>query len=128
MTSTRGKVVTGFALVACSLTNACHEGTNRSSVSPASAMVQTWRGKWNYVQPNVEDDTNVGHLECPDGFSLALPQIGWMDLTQTDGRLSATTDQGCTWTFALQNGRAELSPASQTCFNRVIGSSYTLAR
>lgn len=121
-------MTSAFVLIACSLTNACHEGTNRSSVSPASATEQTWRGKWNYVQPNEKDDTNVGHLECPDGFSLSLPQIGWMDLARTDGRLSATTDQGCTWTFALRDGRAELSPASQTCFNRVIGSSYTLTR
>jgi hypothetical protein len=102
-------VVSGSMLMAC----------RGAPVGDAASAVQTaWRGKWNYVQPNAGDDTNIGHLVCADGFSLTLPQIGWIEVTQANGSLSATTDQGCTWTFVTRKDGADLSPPSQTCFNK----------
>lgn len=113
------------ALAAVMMLTACHDATRATLPGTVRGA---WSGTWNYVQPDANDGTNVAHLGCPDGFSLAIPQIGWIVFTQTDTRLSATTDQGCTWTFAEHGGIARLSPASQTCFNNVIGSSYTLTR
>jgi len=69
-----------------------------------------------------------GKPSCPSGFALALPQIGGITFADVDGRLTGTTDQGCTWTFAQDGDSADLAPSEQTCFNQVIGSSYTLTR
>jgi len=84
-------------------------------------------GTWNYDLP-AADGTNVAQLACPSGFALALPQIGSITFADTGGRLTGTTDQGCSWTFASDGDSADLDPSEQTCFNQAIGSSYTLTR
>jgi hypothetical protein len=107
---------------------ACRDTSGAGAAIPASAFVGSWSRVWNYTQPDRQDDTNMAYLACPDGFSLAIPQIGWIAFGRPHGLLSATTDQGCTWTFADHGDRVQLSPASQSCFNKVIGSSYTLTQ
>ena len=87
-----------------------------------------WNGTWNYTQPDIAADRNIGHLSCPDGFALVLPQLGWAQFAHRDRRLVVETDQGCQWTFARRGHGAALDPPAQTCFNKVIGSSYTLTR
>jgi len=75
----------------------------------------------------------VGTIQCPatgkanQGFVLVVPQIGNLTMTRKeDGRLEGRTDQGCTWTFTDHGSSSELDPAPQSCFNKVIGSSYTI--
>ena len=58
---------------------------------------------------------------------LVVPQIGNLTATRKEaGRLEGRTDQGCTWTFKDNGSSSELDPAPQSCFNKVIGSSYTI--
>jgi hypothetical protein len=46
-----------------------------------------------------------------------------------DRSVTGRTDQGCTWRFTPVPGGLELSSGkAQTCFNHVIGSSYTMTR
>jgi hypothetical protein len=100
-------------------------------------LAQTQEGKyagmWNYDQPNASTGTNVGTIQCParekagQAFVLVVPQIGNLTMTQKeDGRLEGKTDQGCTWTFKDDGSSSELNPTPQSCFNKVIGSSYTI--
>ena len=42
--------------------------------------------------------------------------------------MTGTTDQGCTWQFALESGTLQLAFPGQTCFNTVIGSEYQMNR
>lgn len=89
-------------------------------------------GVWNYTHPDAATGTGIAALSCPAGpmspaIELPLPQIGWIEFTATgDEMLSGTTDQGCTWSFAVDDGVASISPAGQSCFNANIGSSYTI--
>jgi hypothetical protein len=93
---------------------------------------------WNYAQPNGRTSENIAQLQCPapkgspegmHGFGMMIPQIGNLTITNAaDGHLKGVTDQGCSWTFKVGSSSAELEPASQTCFNKVIGSSYTITQ
>jgi hypothetical protein len=92
-----------------------------------------YAGIWNYDQPSAATGANVGTIQCPatgkanQGFVLVVPQIGNLTMTRKeDGRLEGRTDQGCTWTFTDHGSSSELDPAPQSCFNKVIGSSYTI--
>lgn len=93
-------------------------------------------GTWNYDQPNSQRMTNIAVVSCPPGTAscakvppISLPQIGNVVFAAgPDGSVTGRTDQGCTWRFAPHAGGLQLSPARQTCFNKVIGSSYTMTR
>jgi hypothetical protein len=91
-------------------------------------------GAWNYDQPNVQSGVNMAQIDCPlangsPAFSTIIPQIGNVVFSKRADRIvQGKTDQGCTWTFAVEGSTAELSPAAQTCFNDVIGSSYTITK
>ncbi len=92
-----------------------------------------YAGIWNYDQPSAATGANVGTIQCPatgkanQAFVLVVPQIGNLTMTRKEGdRLEGRTDQGCTWTFTDHGSSSELDPAPQSCFNKVIGSSYTI--
>jgi hypothetical protein len=110
-------------------------GTLITSEASAQAQKDKYVGVWNYDQPDVATDANIGRIGCPatskggQGFALVIPQIGNLTLIRKDdGRLEGRTDQGCTWTFKENGSAAELDPVPQDCFNKVIGSSYTMTR
>ena len=106
--------------------------------SYCAAQESKYLGVWNYDQPNGETSENIAQLQCPapkgspegmHGFGMMIPQIGNLTITNAaDGHLKGVTDQGCSWTFKVGSSSAELEPASQTCFNKLIGSSYTITR
>jgi hypothetical protein len=107
--------------------------TSPGSKTLAQTPVEKYIGVWNYDQPSASTGANVGKIQCPTtgkaghAFVLVVPQIGNLTMTRKeDGRLEGRTDQGCTWTFKDGGSSAELDPAPQSCFNRVIGSSYTI--
>jgi hypothetical protein len=81
--------------------------------------------------------TNIAVASCPAGTPscasvppISIPQIGYVVFSAgPGGSVIGHTDQGCTWRFTPQPGGLELSPgAAQSCFNHVIGSSYTMTR
>ncbi len=104
--------------------------------SCGAAQENNYLGVWNYDQPNGKASENIAQLQCPapkgapegmHGFGMMIPQIGNLTITEAAaGHLKGVTDQGCSWTFKVGSSSAELDPASQTCFNKVIGSSYTI--
>jgi hypothetical protein len=106
--------------------------------SCCAAQESKYLGVWNYDQPSEKASQNMAQLQCPapkgspegmHGFGMVIPQIGNLTITKApDGHLKGRTDQGCTWTFKAGSKSAELDPASQTCFNKVIGSSYTITQ
>jgi len=110
----------GLALV-CSLNTTCAQ---ESKVA----------GTWNYDQPNPKTGINIAIIHTPQSAAgmqgeFVVPQVGNIVLSsEGDGRLTGRTDQGCTWTFQLEAGTSTLAPATQTCFNKVIGSRYTITR
>ncbi len=85
-------------------------------------------GTWNYDQPDRSPGKNIGKVVCPSpGPTIVVPQIGSIVISKTgESTIQGKTDQGCTWTFAVQDESAVASPPQQSCFNHVIGSSYTL--
>ena len=105
---------------------------------PREGVAQTqehkYSGIWNYDQPDASADVNIGIIRCPsmkgDGeFVVTVPQIGNLTIKRKEnGHLEGRTDQGCTWTFKDNGSSAELDPVPQSCFNKVIGSSYTMIR
>jgi hypothetical protein len=85
-------------------------------------------GWWNYRTPEPGTGLNTA-VVSGTGFSEEFPQVGWVDFTQdADGEVTGTTDQGCTWQFALESGELQLAAPGQTCFNKVIGSKYQMNR
>jgi hypothetical protein len=111
----------------------CLGATLLGSETLAQAANDKYIGVWNYDQPSASTGANVGTIQCPAGgnggqaFMLVVPQIGNLTMTRKeDGRLEGTTDQGCTWAFKDDGASGELDPAPQSCFNKVIGSSYTI--
>ncbi|MFO0685118.1 MAG: hypothetical protein U0234_23870 [Sandaracinus sp.] len=115
-----------LALVATLALAACTAPT-------AGAGSQAFAGRWLYGHPDPTSGDGVARLHCPASatspeLALPLPQIGWIDFTVSpDGTLSGTTDQGCTWAFTVEGEVASIASTDQTCFNRNIGSSYTIA-
>jgi hypothetical protein len=103
-----------------------------------TAQESKYLGVWNYDQPNAKTSENVAQLQCPapkgspegmHGFGMMIPQIGNLTITKgAAGHLKGVTDQGCSWTFKAGADSAELDPATQTCFNKVIGSGYTITQ
>ena len=108
------------------------------ATSCCAAQENNYLGVWNYDQPNGATLENIAALQCPapkasaegmHGFGMMIPQIGNLTITKApDGHLKGVTDQGCSWIFKAGADSAELDPASQTCFNKVIGSSYTITQ
>ena len=108
------------------------------AASCCAAQQSSYLGVWNYDQPNGRTSENIAQLLCPapkgspadiHGFGMMIPQIGNLTITEAAaGHLKGVTDQGCSWTFKAGPSSAELDPASQTCFNKVIGSSYTITQ
>jgi hypothetical protein len=99
----------------------------------AQAQEDKYAGTWNYDQPSASTGVNIATIGCPattkGAFVLTVPQIGTLTLKRNvDGRLEGRTDQECTWTFKDGASSAELDPVQQSCFNKVIGSSYTITR
>jgi hypothetical protein len=95
---------------------------------------QRYLGRWNYTQPDRGTLRNVAVVSCA-AVSCAgtpvfeIPQIGDLVFsTAADGAIIGRTDQGCTWRFAVRPDSLELDPASQYCFNQVIGSGFTITR
>lgn len=112
-------------LLALSLVLAACSTSSEPSTDAAAAFV----GTWNYGHPNTTTGEGIAQLRCPGSgpTPLPLPQIGWVKVARTGpASLSGTTDQGCTWSFAVHDKVATLDPPSQTCFNKNIGSSYTI--
>ena len=104
---------------------------------PLPAGIERDLGTWNYDQPSSETMTNIAVAYCPAGTPscasvppVSLPQIGYVVFSAgSGGSVLGRTDQGCTWRFTPVPGGLELSPgAAQSCFNHVIGSSYTMTR
>jgi hypothetical protein len=100
-------------------------------------------GTWNYDMPDRVTMRNVATASCSPSNtkcssaaqhgrsspSFKLPQIGYVTFSQTsDGAIIGHTDQGCTWRFEPGPRSLELTPPSQSCFNHVIGSGYTITR
>jgi hypothetical protein len=100
-------------------------------------------GEWNYDQPDRESLRNIAEIRClaaqpdcpsfnpsaPPGSPVQIPQIGRIVFSkEPDGKIVGRTDRGCTWRFTAQSDSLQLDPPSQTCFNRVINSGYTLTR
>jgi hypothetical protein len=92
-------------------------------------------GVWNYDQPNLTAGTNIAALECPaakngaPAFSTQVPQIGNITFEKSGSTgLRGITDQGCSWSFVVSGSQATMSPPAQSCFNKVIGSRYTITR
>ncbi|MEU8378816.1 hypothetical protein [Streptosporangium sp. NPDC048865] len=93
-------------------------------------------GTWNYDQPVRESLRNIAVISCPDASTschpippLHVPQVGDVVFSEgAGGAITGRTDQGCTWTFAARPTSLELDPPSQNCFNRVIGSAYTITK
>jgi hypothetical protein len=113
-------------------------GTAQAS-PPPDASAHKYLGTWNYDQPDPATMRNIAVLSCPpagDGCAsgplplpLHIPQIGNIVFSAAaNRRVVGRTDQGCAWTFAVTTGSLELSPPGQSCFNRTIGSAYTLTR
>jgi hypothetical protein len=115
-----------FALGLAAVTSCC------------AAQESNYLGVWNYDQPNGKTSENIAQLQCPapkgspegmHGFGMMIPQIGNLTITNSaDGHLKGVTDKGRSWTFKVGSSSAELDPASQTCFNKVIGSGYTITQ
>lgn len=111
-----------------------------SDAQPAQATpavaAHGYLGVWNYDQPDFTTMTNIAVVSCPAGTAscagtpeLEFPQIGYIVFAAgPHGTVTGRTDQGCTWRFARHRGGLELSPASQYCFNHVVGSGYTITR
>jgi hypothetical protein len=106
---------------------------------PPELGAQKYLGTWNYDQPDPATMRNIAVLSCPpdeDGCAsgllplpLNIPQIGNIVFSAAaDGRVVGRTDQGCSWTFRVATDSLELLPPAQSCFNRNIGSAYTLTR
>jgi hypothetical protein len=116
------------ALVGCVLA-ACGTSNSSAPLGPSAAFV----GTWNYDLPNAVNGENLADLDCPaapnaPAFQAQVPQIGNIVFSQTSAtELSGTTDQGCTWKFSVVGSTASLT-SPQTCFNKVIGSSYTITQ
>jgi hypothetical protein len=111
----------------------CLGATLLASETSAQTQGDKYAGDWNYDQPSASTGANVGTIQCParsktdHEFVMVVPQIGNLTLTRKEaGRLEGRTDQGCTWTFKDNGSSGELDPAPQSCFNKVIGSSYTI--
>ncbi|GLX97064.1 hypothetical protein [Herbidospora sp. NBRC 101105] len=83
-------------------------------------------GTWNYDQPDRATMRNVAVIGATP--PIHVPQIGDIVFTRTGDGVTGRTDQGCTWTFAVRPASLELDPPTQNCFNRVIGSAYTITR
>jgi hypothetical protein len=107
------------------------------AASQAPAGLKPDLGTWNYDQPSTETMTNIAVASCPAGTPscasvppISLPQIGYVVFSAgPGGSVLGHTDQGCTWRFTPVPGGLELSRgAAQSCFNHVIGSSYTMTR
>jgi hypothetical protein len=101
----------------------------------AQAQVDKFAGVWNYDLPGASAGVNFGTIRCPATFKgkaefvMTVPQVGTLTLNRKeDGQLEGQTDQACTWTFKGNGSAAELNPTPQSCFNKVIGSSYTITR
>jgi hypothetical protein len=101
----------------------------------AQAQVDRFTGVWSYDMPGASAGVNFGTIRCPATFKgnaefvMTVPQIGTLALNwKVDGQLEGRTDQGCTWTFKGNGSSAELNPTPQSCFNKVIASSYTITR
>lgn len=131
--------VAGVAGVAAQPAHAAQKG---QPVQPGHATLAGERsearylGMWNYDQPNRQTMTDEATITCPAGNTgcaenppIVIPQIGYIVFSAgPDGVVIGHTDQGCTWRFAVEAGGLELNPASQYCFNHVIGSGYTITR
>ena len=114
------------------------DGSAEAATAPG---VGRYLGRWNYDQPDRATMRNVAVITCPAAkpgcpgsaavdaaaFSLEVPQIGDILLRREGGAVVGRTDQGCTWRFVVRPGSLELD-GPQTCFNQVIGSSYTITR
>lgn len=100
--------------------------------SSRSSPPERFAGRWYYRHPEPASGQGIARLRCPatadaPSLDLPLPQIGWIDLRPDDASaLVGTTDQGCTWSFTIEGDTARLGSSTQTCFNRNIGSSYTI--
>ncbi|WP_061293021.1 hypothetical protein [Herbidospora cretacea] len=92
----------------------------------AHPPVHQYLGTWNYDQPDRASMRNVAVIGSVP--PIHVPQIGDIVFTRSATGVTGRTDQGCTWTFAVRRASLELDPPSQNCFNRVIGSSYTITR
>jgi hypothetical protein len=118
--------------LACALAGSLAVGTQAEAAGPVaaprSAGIAKFLGVWNYRTPEPATGLDMA-VVSGSGFSRDFPQVGWIDFTRgKDGQVTGTTDQGCTWQFALEAGELQLASAGQQCFNEVIGSKYQMNR
>ncbi|MFB7717591.1 hypothetical protein [Nocardia sp. NPDC056100] len=93
---------------------------------PASAAdpIDSYLGVWNYTHPDRAAGTNIASLDIP--VPVQFPQIGTVTFAREPGGVTGTSDQGCTWHFIPAPDGFALRDPTQSCFNKVIGSSYTM--
>jgi hypothetical protein len=89
---------------------------------PAAAFA----GSWAYAAPDPVTRVNVASVACVDAEGNPLPpsyepQLGSIAIARTGSHtLSASDDDGCTWSFAVQGNTALLDPPVQTCGQRTL--------
>jgi hypothetical protein len=119
------------ALLALALTSVLASSIASSTAAeaaPAASSTAKFLGSWDYRTPEPQTGLNIA-MVSGTGFSEDFPQVGWVDFTQDpNGEVTGTTDQGCTWQFALESGELRLAFPGQRCFNKVIGSEYQMDR
>jgi hypothetical protein len=124
----RRSIVLAVALIGA-LAGSLAVSTRAEAAPPAAtplAGTVKFLGVWNYRTPEPTTGLDIA-VVSGTGFSEDFPQVGWVDFTQDpDGQVTGTTDQGCTWQFALKSGQLQLATPGQTCFNKVIGSEYQM--
>jgi hypothetical protein len=135
LTAVLAMCLAGWATIALASPSA--RAASQAPASQAPAGIKQDLGTWNYDQPSSETMTNIAVASCPAGTPscasvppISLPQIGYVVFSAgPGGSVLGHTDQGCTWRFTPVPGGLELSQgAAQSCFNHVIGSSYTMTR
>jgi hypothetical protein len=84
---------------------------------PAGAFA----GSWAYAAPDPLTRVNVAGVACSDAEGNPLPpsyepRLGSIEISRTGPHsASASDDDGCAWTFAVQGNTALLDPPGQTC-------------
>ncbi|WP_370080320.1 hypothetical protein [Streptacidiphilus sp. MAP12-16] len=95
-----------------------------NAVTPVGSNPAKYLGTWNYDLPNRTTMRNIAVISGQP--TVEIPQIGWIVFSDNaDGSVTGRTDQGCTWNFEVRADSLDLA-GSQSCFNHVVGSAYTI--
>jgi len=94
----------------------------RTKVDPGeSDPTERFVGAWNFDPPDPQARVNLMQSTCPD-VAGGPPQVAFAPVTghlvmakSGDHVVAATSDDGCTFTLAVQGNTAELAPIPQMC-------------